>query len=182
MGPHKPVRNYTVKRKKKRDSPQNNTCISKFALNCLFDPVYLTAAGCVSCSLVVGDSCLVICNGWSRNCTMAAQCLSHMTACFSLWPVLMSYLESCISAAAVRGVHQWQRSFHQVADGERTGLDHLLGCWGELQGGCKQVFLSLLMSYCAFFSLFVDWEMCFPYVRLTWLNLWRAGQQKTPTS
>lgn len=66
-----------------------------------------------------------------------------MTACFSLWPVLMSYLESCISAAAVRGVHQRQRSFHQVADGERTGLDHLLSCWGELQGGCKQVFLSL---------------------------------------
>lgn len=111
------------------------------------------------------------------------QCLYRMTACFLFFGLfLMSYLKCFISAAAVRGVHQRQRSFLQVADGERTGLDHLLNCWGELQGGCKQVLLSLLMSYDAFFSLFVDWEMCLPYARLTWLNWWRAGQQKTPTS
>lgn len=62
-----------------------------------------------------------------------------------LFPVFLM-----ISAAAVRGVHRRQRPFHQVADGERPGLDHLLRHRGELQGGCKQdcmVFVSLLLLF-----------------------------------
>lgn len=95
------------------------------------------------------------CNGWSREFTMAAQFLWHMTACFFvfflhsvlsvLFPVFLM-----ISAAAVRGVHRRQRPFHQVADGERPGPDHLLRHRGELQGGCKQdcmVFVSLLLLF-----------------------------------
>lgn len=73
-----------------------------------------------------------------------------------------------ISAAAVRGVHRRQRPFHQVADGERPGPDHLLRHRGELQGGCKQdcmVFVSLLLLFSDymltekwfFFSLMPDW-------------------------
>ena len=76
------------KKRRKRDSPQNNTRLLKFALSCVFDPVYFTAAGCVSSSLVVGDSCLVICNGWSRSGTIAATVLVPYDGMFSLlWPV-----------------------------------------------------------------------------------------------
>lgn len=52
------------------------------------------------------------------------------------------YPEPLISAAAVRGVHWRRPSVHQVADGERPGLDHLFCCGGKLQGGCKQDFMA----------------------------------------
>lgn len=79
-------------------------------------------------------------------CTMAT-CLSELSSHWfpSVFPI--NYPTPCISgsAQAVCGVHRWKRSFHQVADGERPGLEHLLCRRRKLQGGCKQDFVSLLM-------------------------------------
>ena len=86
----------------------------------------------------------VVCTGWSRGITMAAQCSCRMTTCFS---ALLF-----VSAEAVCGVRRRQRSFHQVADGERPGLDHLLCGRGELQGGCKHHFFIFFMLYTCFRS------------------------------
>lgn len=83
---------------------------------------------------------------------MAAQYFLLMTTCFSalslslsLSCILINYPLPCISAEAVCGVNRLQQPCHQVADGERLGLDHLVCRWGKLQGGSKQDFIVSLL-------------------------------------
>lgn len=126
--------------------------------------VYFTALGCsvvhtLSWWLMLASKPPDLCTGWSREI--------KMTACFSApsqsWLFFPSPMIS-ISSAAVRGVHRWQRSFHQVADGERSGLDHLLCRWGKLQGGCKQSFVVFHIVWCSFYYDFLwlrsDFSLC----------------------
>lgn len=81
------------------------------------------------------------------------------------------------SATEVRGVCRRQWSLHQVSDGARPGLDHLLRRWGKLQGGCEEgsLFLLLLINSCADskHSLFLFFFLLLPTA--DWLG-WASGE------
>lgn len=96
--------------------------------------------------------------------------------CPKITLLLLCVTFSGCSAAAVRGVCRRQWSLHQVPDGARSGLDHLLRRWGKLQGGCEEdsVILLLLISSCADSKVFCISPS--PDGRLTWLSFWRIAK------
>lgn len=90
---------------------------------------------------------------------------------------MLSVTFSGCSAAAAHCVRRRQWSLHQVSDGARPGLDHLLCRRGKLQGGGEEesVILLLLISSCTDSKVVCVSSSPSPDGRLTWLSFWRTA-------